>query len=496
MFDPSIFPQLANGASATGALGLNYVAELQKALTVGYGTDVSTLAGGAAFRIQSLDRTMMATIQENKHFRLFNELAKQPATATVDEWTEQSSVGGFLGGSTNSETGNIAAAQGVYNRRVGLVKYMMTRREVSFVSTLGNNIVQSEAIEQQAGAKQLISDAEYLSFTGDSAIVPTEFDGIYAQIVAGITAGQIDPQNLIDAGGASLSSINFINQAAAQVSAYGNFGQPTHIFMSQNVQADFDTGLDPAFRVPLTDVPGGGIQLGSPVKGIRTSWGDIRTEPDVFIPDEKNLQPFEVVQNAQYAAIAAANVALQPAGVAYAFAADAASKFTATTAGNYYYGITGLSAAGQSAALVSAVQAVPAGDHVAITITHSVGNQETGYGVYRSRLNGSNALTDLRLIKRIPVSGGATTVFTDNNLDLPGTTKAFILNLLPGDQAITWRQLLPMLKFPLYPTVAATIPWAQLMFGYLRISKRKHHALIKNIVPNGAIWKPYGTVAT
>lgn len=490
--NPSILPQLAPGASGTGMMGLNDVAELQKALTVGYGTDVSTFTGGTAFRIQSLDRTMMATIQENKHFRLFNELAKQPATATVDEWTEQSSVGGFLGGSTNTETGNISSAQGSYARRVGLVKYLMTRREVSFVSTLGNNIVAAEAIEQQAGAKQLISDAEFLSFVGDSAVVPTEFDGIYAQILAGINAGQVDSQNLIDAAGASLSSINYLNQAAAQVAAYGNFGQPTHIFMSQNVQADFDTGLDPAFRVPLTDVPGGGIQLGSPVKGIRTSWGDIRTEPDVFIQDEKNLRPFEL----DFAAIAAANVAQQPAAVAYAVANNANSKFVAATAGNYYYAVTGLNAAGQSAAVVGAQQAIGAGQSCTITITHSVANLETGYAIYRSRLNGTNALSDLRLIKRIPISGGATTVFRDDNADLPGTTKAFILNLMPGDQAITWRQLLPMLKFPLYPTVAATIPWAQLMFGYLRISKRRHHAVIKNIVPNNAIWKPYGNVAT
>ena len=66
-----------------------------------------------------------------------------------------------------------------------------------------------------------------------------------------------------------------------------------------------------------------------------------------------------------------------------------------------------------------------------------------------------------------------------------------MLNMLPGDQAITWRQLLPMLKFPLYPTVSAVIPWAQLLFGYLRITKRRQHGVIKNILPNGATWRPF-----
>jgi hypothetical protein len=66
--------------------------------------------------------------------------------------------------------------------------------------------------------------------------------------------------------------------------------------------------------------------------------------------------------------------------------------------------------------------------------------------------------------------------------------------MTPGQMAITWRQLLPMTKFPLYPTVSAVVPWAQLLFGYLRIGKRRHHTVIKNIVPTGATWKPFGLI--
>jgi len=99
-------------------------------------------------------------------------------------------------------------------------------------------------------------------------------------------------------------------------------------------------------------------------------------------------------------------------------------------------------------------------------------------------------VSDFRLIKRIPV-GGATTTFVDDNTTIPGTTQAFILDMNPGDHSIAWRQLLPMMKFPLYPTNAAVIPWAQLMFGYLRITKRRHHAVIKNVLPASAVWRPF-----
>lgn len=478
----NILPNTASGQTVTGQMGFQDVAELRKALEAGYGTDVVGLEGGGALRIQSLEKTMLATIQENKHFRLFNEMQKTNATATVDEWTEQSSVGGFLGGSTNTETGNIAQAQGQYNRRAGFVKYLMTRREVSFVTTLQNAIADAEATEAQNGAKQLLSDAEFLSFEGDSSIVETEFDGIRAQIES---LGS--PDHVLDAEGNSLASIDLVNNAAATISGYGNFGQPTHLFMSQLNQADFDTGLDPAFRVPLPDVAEGGIRLGAPVVGIRTSWGNIKACPDVFVRDEGQQKPFQL----DFPGIATANDTFKPAAVAgVAGVQDVESKFGGDHAGNYYYLVTGVNAKGQSTGLVSAQVAVAAGDKVTLTIDQSGTGDETGYVIYRSRLNGTNAVNDFRFMARV-AKAGAQTTYVDLNREIPGTTSAYILNMTPGDMAITWRQLLPMLKFPLYPTVSAVIPWAQLMFGYLRIGKRKHHVVIKNIVPNGAKWKPF-----
>lgn len=480
MLNPTLLPNVPGGQVTTGEMSIGEVAELKKALEAGYGTDVASLQGGGALRIQSLEKTMLSTIQENKHFALFNELVKTNATATVDEWTEQSGVGGFLGGTTNSETGVIQAAQGQYNRRVGLVKFLMTRREVSFVSTLQNAIVEAEAVEAQNGALQLLTDAEFLCFEGDSSIVPTEFDGILPQI-----ASLDNGDHVIDMAGQPLNGIETIDRAAAQITGFGNFGTPTHIFMSQLVQSDFNTKLDPAFRVGLTGSPQE-LMLGAPVKGISTSWGNIKTVADVFVRDERQMRPFEV----DYPAVAAANATFKPTVAAAAAAGGADSKFAAGNVGNYYYAVAGVNAAGQSTAVVTAQIAPTAGQQVTLTITRSAAATETGYAIYRSRRNGTNDVADMRLICRIPCAG-ATTTFVDKNRKIPGTTKAYVLNMSTGAQAITWRQMLPMTKFPLYPTNAATIPWAQLLFGYLRIGKRKHHVVIENIVPTGAVWKPF-----
>ncbi len=466
--------------------GGDIINELRKALTVGYGTDSATFVGGTAFRIQSLDHTMKATIQENRHFQLFNSLQKANAGATVDEWTEQRSIGGFLGGSTNSETGNINAATGDYARMTALVKFLMTRREVSFVSTLGNNIVQAEAIEARAGALQLLTDAEYLCFEGDSSVVPTEFDSMDKQIDS-----LNDPAHVIDAAGGSLAQLAQVNQAVRVIVGFGNFGQPTDLFCSNGVQADFDNNMDSAARVSLNQLgEKSGVEKGSPVIGIRTSWGVIKPRPDVFIRDEDQLVPFEVL----YSATATANAALQPASVTVAANTGVSgSNWQTTHAGQFYYLVTGINQLGQCVGVISAAVTVVAGGSITITITKSAGGTETGYVIYRSRKNGTNVNTDFRQMKRIARNmAGSTTVYQDLNADFPGTTRARMLSMGAGSDAINWRQLLPMTKFPLYPTAAASVPWAQLLFGYLRLAKRRQHVYIKNIVTTSQVWRPFG----
>lgn len=480
--DLSILNGAPVGQVFGGQMAMDQLESLNKALTAGYGTDVAGLEGGAALRIQSLDKTLMAVVQENKHFVLFNSLAKSNAGATVDEWTEQSGIGGFLGGSTNSELGIINEATGEYARRTGFVKYLMTKRQVSLVQTLQGAIAESEAIEQQNGAKQLLSDAEFLCFEGDEDVVGTEFPGIYKQMRDLNSADHI-----IDAEGGSLSSVNSIITAAAVIGGFGNFGTPTDLFVSPLTGADMDQNFDPAYRVALPN--GQEAKRGTPIRGIVTSQGDVAVRRDVFIREEKLLAPFQTL-SAKHASAASANN-FTPAGAAGVAAPDASSKFGAAHAGNYYYFVTGVNEKGESVGATSAQVAVAAGDKVTLTITASVSGEETGYVIYRSQKNGGNAATDFRMMDRVG-KAGATTVYVDLNREIPGTTKAYMLNMTSGDSAITWRQLLPMMKFPLATTNQAVIPWAQLLFGYLRITKRQHHVVIKNIVPSGATWKPFG----
>jgi hypothetical protein len=480
------------GASAAGAL----TEDLQKALTASnYETDVSQLTGGGALGVQSLDTAMKTTIQENEHFVLFNRLASTNATNIVDEYTRQNGIGGVLGGSTNTQMGVVRGAQGDYSREVGMVKFLMTMRQVGYVLNIGKNMVGPIAAEERNGALQLLTDANYLLYHGNAAASPTQYDGIIKIVEDEVAAGNISPEHIVDMDGAKLDKVEPFSKINVSVSDYGNWGRSTDVFLPVSVQNDLNQGLDPAFRW----LPQGNNTpvIGGHVEGIRLQNGVLKTNQDTFIHAESHpmVTPWDGSPNVQYTAAAAANSAIKPAGVtADATASDASSKFSASRAGNYYYAVAGIGANGEqlSAVTKTTQTAVAAGKKVVLTITQSSSGAESGYAVYRSRQDGTNDSSDLRLVKIIKKTG-ATTTFTDLNRDIPGTITVPLLNMAPAADAIGWRQFQPMTKIPL-PFGVGGVPvmgWFQFLFGYLRVTKPKHHGLIKNILPSTAQWRPH-----
>ena len=486
------FAGVSGGNSLQGAVNEAY-GGLFKALEAGSGvTDVANLVGGGALRRQSLEATLVATIQQNPDFRAWNLLDKTPATATVDEWTEENDIGGWMGSAFNDELGDIEEQDAELKRHTLQIKYLMTRRRVSFVKELEGGIDRPTAVQQTAGALDLLTSAEWGLFNGDAEVMPQEFDGLYK-----IVNANAPTENVIDVKGEPLGNgAEEIQKAVAIASQFGNWGQSSHGFWSLGVQADLDSGLDPAQRVmvPWKGVDAAasspGIMKGAPVVGIKSSFahqGVVQAVYDKFILPSQ--PPAEAASGVFRKALNTGVV--KPASIAAAAEADAASQFESKHSGNYYYAVSAVNKKGESAVtLVAAQVAVAAGDKVVLTITGGINGTETGYRVFRGRLNGSNALTDLREMARV-AKAGDTTVYTDLNRDVPGSSKAFILNMVPGSQALTIRRLLPMMKFPLFPATRAEIVWAQLLFFALRVGKPSQHVIIKNIVPRVADWHPF-----
>ena len=233
--------------------------------------------------------------------------------------------------------------------------------------------------------------------------------------------------------------------------------------------------------------------IGGHVENIRLTHGPLKTNIDTFLHHDEfpMAKPFQLT----WPDIATANAAFIPAGIAVDAASnDGQSQFTAPRAGNYYWAVAAIGAMGEglSAVVKSSQVAVAAGKKAEITITQSAAGTESGYAIYRGRRNGTNNTDDLRLMTVVPKAGAAT-VYNDLNRDIPGTCRVPVLCLKPGSDSIGWRQYQPMTKIPL-PFGVGLQPvysWFQFLFGYLRMTKPKHHGYIKNIVPSSSLWKPF-----
>jgi hypothetical protein len=437
---------------------------LGKALTAGSGTDMAALTGGRALTVQSLEQTLMVTTLSAEDIVLFKRLKKFPVYAVVDEWTEKSERG-ERGRSFAGETDDGNETSSTYARKVGQVKFLSTLRKVSYAKSLEKSIVDVIAEEQVDGTLVILRDAEWALFEGEAAVVTEQFDGLKAIVGA-------NADHVIDAQGAPLTQ-EMIAHAAEIIRR--SFGVPTDLFLSTKAQTDLDMTLEPAYRVPLPDIPGGGVQLGSPVAGIRTSFGNVKTDPDLFVEEGGAPEGALTTDPTTPASVTAA----------------ASGSGNTLPAGDYYYRVSAVSRKGESTTVVlSGAVTVAAGEKVTLTITRGSATDTTGFYIYRSPKNGANTASGMRLVGKVAYSGAATTTWDDTGAWIPGTSCAYVLNMAEAYNAISWRQLLPMVKFPLYPATAPIIPWLQLLFGYLRVTKPKQHVLIKNVKPTQITWGP------
>jgi len=468
-------------------LGPQSVFELQKALlTTGYGTDVAAFTGGQALRVQSLDQVLYDVVWQEAHIKLFKLLKKSPTYSTVDEWTERSEYGGPWG-AVAGEADNPPSTTAELARRVGYVKFYRTYREVSHVATIVKNIVQAVSEEEQAGTQFLLGHLERDVFFGDSSVIPEQMDGLTPIILA-----NGDDRCVIDLQAQPLDSRELIHEAASIVGS--NAGVPTHLFLDPYAKADLDISMLPAerFVVPTRSADGQyEVDLG--IGTVATSWGKIEVVADIFLAPERGW--FNRKTDPLYRAPTTAR-----GGDSNNPAPDAPTAVSGTAdgtggnmpAGDYYYRVSAINRNGESASVASDAITVAAGQKVTLTITHT-DSAISGFRIYRSAKDASDA-GDCRYLYHVAADSSGTTHFVDDGSWVPGCTAAFLIDMHRGDPALDWRQLLPMMKLEL-AIVKPAIPWLQMIYGFLRVTRPWRLVMFKNILPSAiadAGWNPLG----
>lgn len=431
---------------------------LTKALTAGSGVDTAAFTGGRAMTPESLDTTLVNVLWTQDEARLFKALKKNPVKSPVHQWAKRTDVGDG-DGAWVAEGGDSFEKDQTIARKYVTMKYLQTLRKVTLQATLTNTLEDAEASEKVAGTLWLIKQIERILFYGDSACIAEEPDGLIKLIT--------DSDHIIDLRGNDATSADFENAITEGTRVVrGNFGVSTDMFTSLMVMEDVQKLLRDRIRFGNGKVGDASAVFETYV----TPFGRPKLVDDIFI---------------QEGAVGAAstltsNRPSQPS-IAVVRAASGAltSQFGAGDAGDYYYQVAQVNKYGSSQ-LSAAVQVtgVLADDKVTITVTDGA-TPGTAQYVYRSKKDAADG-TDCRFMVKTAYTGDSQEI-VDLNDDLPGTSSAFLLNMNPSYDAIEWNQLLPMMKFPLFPTNAAVIPFLMLLFGALGLKKEEQMIRVKNI---------------
>lgn len=451
------------------------LSELQKALeagqTTGRDNTDSLTASGAPLKVESLESNLKVLEYKMEDIVLWKNIPKQAAYNTVEEYNRLVSYGTERGG-FNGEGELPIEEDSVYQRKAQLVKFLGTTRSVSHVMSLVK--VQAgvgDAInrENQNGMMWLLRTLNRALHSGDSGIIPVEFNGLYQQHkedyatpTAYYNSNEvIDLRSTATAGGDSLSEGNVEEGVRRVVDAFGSvdsmFAPP--IVLSNFVKT-FYGNLRQFAPVPADST------VGRRVTTFQSQFGEVSLNFDKFM----NKLPSKTT--ASSATSNRAPSAPTVGGAPAAAVTDAENKFAAHDAGDYHYLVTALNRYGESAPLF-----LTTGGAVTVTATESIDLQfvdgggtdpATAYRVYRTKVDGASTgefypLFEVSVAELAAgYDGAAATKVRDRNHILPDTDVAFALE--KSDEIFSFKQLAPMMKMDL-ALIAPAYRWMILCYG-------------------------------
>lgn len=291
------------------------------------------------------------------------------------------------------------------------------------------NVIAQETVN---GMAWLLKQVERGLFFGNSSHIPVQWDGLYKLITDGAPNATL---NTIDMRGKPLTE-DVLNDGALVAKTEPNFGRATDLYLADGAFSDLAKQFYPAERI---NVPPAGWQngmVGLNIQGFYSQFGPIKFNPNLFI----QFGPLVGT-----GAVGSSGIPSDPTeSVAPAAAPAAGSLFVATDAGDYNYKARAINRYGKSGPLaMTGPVTVAAGDSVTMTFADGA-TAGTAFDIYRSDKDGA-AGTE-RYLTTIARSG-ATTAFEDKNENLPGTSKAFLIQ--QNLEYFSFKQLAPAVKIPL-----------------------------------------------
>lgn len=447
---------------------------LEKALTAGYGTDSATFINGRALIPEDMEATTMNVVAALKEdCKVFNSLKTAPCRSTVHEFNRRKGFGNFRHLSV-SEGGSSPETNQSIERAFAEMKYLQTRRSVTKQMETVDTFENALASEKIAGVETIIMGAEHQIFHGNSAVVPTEFDGLLAQLDKSGSNAFIKDYRGNSIGASGYGDAVF-DEVADEI--YRKGGEVNRALFPSVLARDIKDMYKDMVRLTTGDtksifpgIPDYETAIGATLRFSGAGAGAdkfFRVKGVVEAEGDANLRPGA------------------PASVTASAASATGSKFGTGDAGNYKYTVHAVNAYGISAgtALASPI-AVAANDGVTLTITPNADGKATGFIICRSKAGGNDVMEMCQIAK----GTGATTSFVDKNEDLPGTASMIFLPADKIQSSLSFGQLLPVSTIPLYPTATAETPFLVVLYGALVNRAPEWMALSKNISYHGGLY--------
>lgn len=436
---------------------------LSKSFTTGYGITPDTQQNAAALRREFLEDEVKMLAFSSNDFTIYPLINKQQVQATVVKYAVFNQHGRTGHSRFVREVGVATINDPTIKQKTVSMKFLSDTKQQSIAAGLVNNIADPMTILTEDAIAVVAKSIEWGIFYGDASLSADaqedgiEFDGLVKLI---------DPSNVIDLRGASLTEA-FLNQAAVTVGK--GYGRATDAFMPIGVQADFTNNLLDRQRAVMPN-PAGGFATGFAVNQFLSSRGPINLHGSTIMENDNILIEGLIPQQ---------NAPLPPSSiVATVTAADGGNWATSDqVAHNYKVVVFSDEAQSVDSAAVSAtVTAATDSVSLAITLQPLYQAQPQFVVVYRQGLETGYYYQ----IARIPVSSAVNNVITfkDVNAIMPETCDVFVGELSP--QTISLLELLPMMRLPL-AQMNATVTFTVLWYGALALYAPKKWVRVKNV---------------
>ena len=461
-----------------GASSMAEVDELNKALEAGAGYEgaPTSLTGGGALQVESLDASLKSVTYETKHIKMWGQIAKDQAYNTIEEYNRTNAFGdqgrGFI-----SEGALPRSEDAAYSRHVQRVRFIGVTREITHVYSLVRNAHgDAMAREIRNGTLRILEIAEralhdgrgfYSNagvFDGQAAILDADlsWEGFDIQIRKGDADATAQaqaftnfglPSAITDLKGAILDE-DVLEEVANGVQE--NVGIPSLLEMDTKSHSDLSKQFYPKERINQMGVQNG--RAGFVLREFDSSAGTFALQSNLFIRPKRGV------------GAALADGPAAPGALTPAVAADANSELDA---GTYEYVATAINSAGEGVASASAAQVVAAGEKVTVTIPATAG--AIAYAVYRKD-PGASAHEFVGYVA--PAAVGAAVDFTDLNKKRAGLSQAYMFSMDP--EVLRFKQLAPLMKMDL-AIIATAYRWMQLLYGTPIVYAPRKCALMENI---------------